>query len=541
MISYKTRNSSYGDPTGCMSGTRVKILADLETWALNEDSSKVYWMVGMAGTGKSTISHTLCEILDGKNMLGGSFFASRASDKANNPRLIVLAIAYALARASPSIKCEVVKAIEDEPALVEPTYINLNEQFKKLVYDPIQMTVGKMARIYKTVVIDGVDECINLGVVSSLIKLILQAAPDIPLKIFIATRDETLIRNVFYSKDLPELPDVFYLHEVEKDVVKNDIEKYLIKSLAGVQEQRHLGQASDGWPPQAELSLLSNPSGTLFIYAATAIRFIDDEDYKSRLSVMIGSNSGFRSNLPTAMIDNLYRRILEQACERKLPSEIHRMRETLATIVFLRNPLTIQGISSLLARDISASLSRLTSLIYIPHDDQAAVTPFHASFPDFVTDPTRCSRQDFPSFPALDSQEGHGMLALKCLECMNRSLKYNICNVPLEATVSRREATNLPTHMGNISEAVKYSCLYWTSHLAEICPYFDVDFVAIQPHPTYVFDQAMVVKLIDVLWEFLHRHLLHWIECLSVLGELQTGVKSLQSATASLSVRGLEE
>jgi len=101
MTSYKTRHSSYGDPTGCMQGTRVKVLEDLDTWASDANSSKVYWMVGMAGIGKSTIAHTLCEILEAKNMLGGNFFASRASDKTSNARLIIPVIAHALARASP--------------------------------------------------------------------------------------------------------------------------------------------------------------------------------------------------------------------------------------------------------------------------------------------------------------------------------------------------------------------------------------------------------------------------------------------------------
>ena len=39
MTSYKTRHSSYGNPTGCMKETRVKILEDLENWALNDISS----------------------------------------------------------------------------------------------------------------------------------------------------------------------------------------------------------------------------------------------------------------------------------------------------------------------------------------------------------------------------------------------------------------------------------------------------------------------------------------------------------------------
>ena len=88
MTSYKTRHSSYGNPTGCMPGTRVKILADLEAWASDGLSTKVYWLVGMAGTGKSTILHTLCEILDAKNMLGGSFFCSRGSENTDRKSVV---------------------------------------------------------------------------------------------------------------------------------------------------------------------------------------------------------------------------------------------------------------------------------------------------------------------------------------------------------------------------------------------------------------------------------------------------------------------
>ena len=73
VTSYKTRHSSYGNPTSCMVGMRVKILADLEAWAASDElSSKVYWLVGMAGTGKSTILHTMCEIMDRKICLAAA-------------------------------------------------------------------------------------------------------------------------------------------------------------------------------------------------------------------------------------------------------------------------------------------------------------------------------------------------------------------------------------------------------------------------------------------------------------------------------------
>jgi len=510
MTSYDTRQSSYGDPTGCMPDTRVKVLEDLEAWALNADSSKVYWMVGMAGIGKSTISHTLCKILEAKNMLGGNIFCSRASDKTNNSRLIIPVIAHALARASPSIAVEVVKAIKNKALLAEMSYHNMDEQFEQLIYNPLRKTTSKMTKTYKVVVIDAVDECDKLEVVSSFIKLILKSASDIPLKIFIASRDEYWIRKAFKSGD--GVREYFYLHDIEKDVVQNDIRKYLETSLADIKDDD-----SEEWPSPIELSGLVQRSGTLFIYAATAVRYIAQgrEFYKSRLSEMATQGLESVTEFKTD-IDFLYIHILEKACEGKQSHEVAPMRDLLSIIIFLRNPLPMGAIASLSEMNANLYLSPLTSVIHIPKQPEAVVAPFHASFPDFITNSDRCSPDRCPSFRSLVASESHELLALKCLKQMNQSLKYNICEIPKELTLSRRGRTNSPENVGKISEALKYSCLYWAAHLAEV--------------------RGFDTVLIDALHAFLHEHLLHWMECLSTLGELQMGLKSLGSMVTVLSV-----
>ncbi|KAK7452182.1 hypothetical protein VKT23_012285 [Stygiomarasmius scandens] len=267
MTSYKTRQSSYGDPNGCLPGTRVKILADLENWALNDSAAKVYWLVGMAGAGKSTISHSLCEILDEKQMLGASVFCSRGSAEASDANLIIPAIARALASASPVVKAKIVKALENDDDLPKPTYRDLKDKFTKLIQDPI----GQGTAPYKTVVIDALDECSDLRRVQLLLQTIIDFAPRTPLKFFIASRDENLIRKVFSSEG--HVPNIFVLHEVEKDMVKDDIKKYLVKSLIDIHEEYGPKDDFDSWPPQTELTALLDRSGILFIYAATVIRF----------------------------------------------------------------------------------------------------------------------------------------------------------------------------------------------------------------------------------------------------------------------------
>ena len=49
------------------------------------------------------------------------------------------------------------------------------------------------------------------------------------LKLLIASRDENLIHDAFTS--LPRLRTAFYSHEADKDMVKDDIQKYLKMSL----------------------------------------------------------------------------------------------------------------------------------------------------------------------------------------------------------------------------------------------------------------------------------------------------------------------
>src|ERR1700761_4620756 len=63
----------------CTPGTRVNVLAEIEAWAtslnsLDPDIASGYWISGMAGTGKSTIALSICQNLEAKGVLAGSFF-----------------------------------------------------------------------------------------------------------------------------------------------------------------------------------------------------------------------------------------------------------------------------------------------------------------------------------------------------------------------------------------------------------------------------------------------------------------------------------
>ncbi|THU93733.1 hypothetical protein K435DRAFT_799474 [Dendrothele bispora CBS 962.96] len=129
----------------------------------------------------------------------------------------------------------------------------------------------------------------------------------------------------------------------------------------------------------------------------------------------------------------------------------------------------------------------------------------------FIYDATaRC-----PSFSALVHSEGNEMLALRCLQLMNTRLRYNICDAPKERIISRREITNSSYENKSISAALRYSCVYWASHFSKV--------------------QQLGSDLVNALDDLLKEHLLHWMECLSLLNKLETGVDSLANAGTCLS------
>jgi gluconate kinase len=52
-------------------------LNEIKDWAENPDKSPVFWLNGLAGTGKSTIAQTIAERVFAEGQLGASFFCSR--------------------------------------------------------------------------------------------------------------------------------------------------------------------------------------------------------------------------------------------------------------------------------------------------------------------------------------------------------------------------------------------------------------------------------------------------------------------------------
>ena len=506
--SYDTRQAPDNDePQGCMVGTREQILAELEEWASDDTAPNVCWLNGMAGTGKTSIAHTLSERLDEKQMLGASFFCSRsASEEVRNASLIVPTIASILSQVSPLLRSAVTQIIEDKPGVGLHA---VSKQLRLLLVNPIKGVFDSSIKIYKIVIIDALDECTKLGTVENLIQAVVEFASDMPLKFFISSRVTSKIRKAFHHNS-EHPPKTLSLHDVERTIVQGDIRTYLQNSLS---EKVRGSEQPLFWPPPDELEILLERSDRLFIYAATALRYIGapDVDFRERLMHITRLTP---ARMQTGVIDSLYNEIMRQAfhCELE-PEDVSRRHMSLSIVIFLWIPLSLDAIASLSGMDTlqaQAALSPFRSVIQMPTAGTSPVTIFHASFPDFIVDPSRCEKHH------LDVSEGHQRLAVKCLQWLNQALERNI--YPLD-----RRMTRSFSHEPNaIPEALRYSCLHWVSHL--------VHALACTPA------QTVVTEIRNLVSEFVDDHLLYWFECLSALGDLGSGIKSLDTANEAISL-----
>ena len=80
------------------------------SWVDNPSEGNGCWVSGPAGSGKSTVAHTVADLLLIRRLLGAYIFFERGK---SNPGLLIRILAYQLARFNPIIAACMVAAIGD--------------------------------------------------------------------------------------------------------------------------------------------------------------------------------------------------------------------------------------------------------------------------------------------------------------------------------------------------------------------------------------------------------------------------------------------
>ena len=144
------------DESGCLEQTRVEVLEDIASWVENAKTGAPWMFViqGLAGTGKSTIAHTVCNMFTERGWLGASFFFSRNEATCSDPFMVFTTIAYQLASRYPNFRSCLTDVLKADPDIVGLT---LEMQLEKLVIEPFRVAVDIIGALPVVVVVDALD------------------------------------------------------------------------------------------------------------------------------------------------------------------------------------------------------------------------------------------------------------------------------------------------------------------------------------------------------------------------------------------------
>ena len=494
---------SSGNRQGCLRGTRVDVLLELEHWLKDEHDHHVFWLNGLAGTGKSTIAQTFAEASFADGNLGASFFCSRDFEDRSRLQVIFPTLAFQLAYRYSLFREQLIQVLKANPSVGRES---LCSQMEKVIVGPLKAT-----HIQTLIIIDALDECKDKEPASAILSVLSHYVDQIPqVKFFITSRPEPRIHSGFRLKPLRPITEVLKLHDVKPSLVDGDIKLFFRTQLTNTAEDRSDCDLTEDWPSSNDIDILCKKAAGLFIYASTTVKFIISEYHTpNKRLALITSLPQSTTYEGESGIDLLYTQVLEQAfCNVGSDGQdlYSHLRSVVGAVMLVFNPLPRKALSTLLrTSNISTILRPLHSLLLIPDSIEDPIRIFHKSFPDFLTDQERCKDKRFFVNPSVH----HTELLFSCFNLMKKRLKRNICNLDDYAVLSEVEdlATHQRTHIGG---ALEYACHFWTKHLIKI--------------PNSGCDVEEVQKAIN---EFFTTYLLFWIEVLVVMGNLDISIYAI--------------
>ncbi|KAF3407813.1 hypothetical protein DPV78_001659 [Talaromyces pinophilus] len=508
-------NSSDGeiDPR-CHPETRTYLLLQIKQWANNPKGKYIFWLSGMAGTGKSTISRTVAESLANESKLGASFFFKRGEDDRGKATKFFTTICAHLLGKIPEMTSFVENALDADPYISDKS---MTEQFEKLIYQPLSKLQAHALQIYNLViVIDALDECEQEAHIGVILRLLSQTKTllSVNIRVFVTSRPELPIRLGFKNISGDAYHSLI-LHEIHPTIVEQDIKIFITAEFSRIRQNHGL---PIDWPGEKRIQALVVMATPLFIFAATVCRFIEDRTWDPEERLLTVLNYQITSQIPT--LDRVYLPILDRILTNLTESERERLvqefQKVVGSIVILEIPLSTRSLASLL--DISENiiyrrLDPLHSVLSIPAHQDYPVRLLHLSFREFLLDTQTYGKTPF----WVNKKMAHDVMAAMCLKRLSGCLRENICS--LENLGTLRTETDSGSITKCLPPDVQYACRFWISHLEQ--------------SKSCVCDNGPV-------HEFLQGHFLHWLESMSLLRRISESIGLIRTLQTLVSDENAE-
>ncbi|KAG9043664.1 hypothetical protein FS837_009260, partial [Tulasnella sp. UAMH 9824] len=312
----------------CLPGTRVAILERIENWIRGgKDSKQVFWILGMAGRGKSTLASTVAHNWQ-KRAACATFHFRRGQTELQKRMICALARQLGTGKAS-QVKHAILESIRENKDIAQG---RLDTQF--------QFLLGALRNVQHhtpiVIIVDALDECEDVGYAVRFVQLIREHTGLLPpeVKILLTCRPETpLLRALRRAEWEEESLDL------ETNMDESEIRLFLKYELSRIREDND-DDLPDDWPPPAAVQALVERSQRLFQWSRTAVKYIADGSPKHRLDELLA--------LPSINdgLDGLYNPILSKAYAKlaKNPAKARLLLDVLGLLVVAPQLISIDMI-----------------------------------------------------------------------------------------------------------------------------------------------------------------------------------------------------
>ncbi|KAI9785399.1 MAG: hypothetical protein M1816_000414, partial [Peltula sp. TS41687] len=490
----------------CIPNTRVDLLQEVREWADGDDERPMYWLRGLAGTGKSTIARTIAHYYHDRRRLAASFFFSRdIGGDVRHARKFFTSIAAQLAHASKALGDHICDAIKQKGEIVNQAP---REQWHRLILEPLSKLKCGARKLSLVLVVDALDECDDDDDIQTIVHLLSEARSlrTVRLRILITSRPEIPIREGF--SQIPEtMHQDFILQDVSRSLVDQDIRLFMENRFAAIRKQSGFDV---NWPGAEQIRVLVERAAGLFIWAATTCLFVGagGRFTKKRLSTILDANGS--TTAPERGLDEIYLTVLRSSIRTDFEEEEQKehcsmLRQVLGAIVTLFSSLSTASLAKLVSLpedETYATLQDLHAVLDIREERGFPVRLHHPSFRDFLLSRTRCNDLRF----LVDEQKAHEILASSCIDLMSAELKRDICH--LQELGARAKDVSDQQVESSLPTELQYACSYWVQHLQR---------------------SGIQLKDNDKVHDFLQKHLLHWLEALSLIGKTSESILAITS------------
>lgn len=160
----------------CLKGTRIDILNKIQDWTESPEAEPIYWLHGMAGTGKTSVALTVAKALNARQpfagngigrvalnngvFLGASFFFKQGDATRNSTKTFFTTIAKRLAQEVPNLMVYITDSISKD---LEIGFKSWYQQFSNLIAKPLYLLDRDTFIPIRLIVniVEALDECIN--------------------------------------------------------------------------------------------------------------------------------------------------------------------------------------------------------------------------------------------------------------------------------------------------------------------------------------------------------------------------------------------